>query len=122
MSPLAHTLRMRLLAVGASGTVLATALLIAPLEGEVRQTYNVHHKLPLDDGGTNEFENLVLIRNPPEHYAITNHQKAVTHNVAVGETVVVDFPVPTTSIFPLKGNGNVSKNRVQSNKKGHKGR
>ncbi|HEY9101105.1 lysozyme [Chitinimonas sp.] len=40
MSTLPSVLRARLLAAGATGTVLATALLIAPSEGERRQTYS----------------------------------------------------------------------------------
>jgi hypothetical protein len=31
--------------------------------------WQVHHNLPLDDGGTNDFTNLVLIKNDPYHRA-----------------------------------------------------
>ena len=33
--------------------------------------WQVHHNLPLDDGGTNDFTNLVLIKNDPYHKAVT---------------------------------------------------
>jgi hypothetical protein len=36
-------------------------------QGKVPAGYQVHHKLPLDDGGTNGFDNLVLIKNDPFH-------------------------------------------------------
>ena len=36
--------------------------------------WQVHHKLPLDDGGTNAMDNLVLIKNEPYHKTITNFQ------------------------------------------------
>jgi len=39
MAALTDALRARLLAAGATGTVLAAAMLVAPSEGEVRQTY-----------------------------------------------------------------------------------
>ena len=35
--------------------------------GRVPQGYQVHHLLPLDDGGTNATSNLVLIKNDPDH-------------------------------------------------------
>lgn len=35
--------------------------------------YQDHHKLPLNDGGTNALDNLVLIQNEPYHKVFTNH-------------------------------------------------
>ncbi|MGG1688404.1 HNH endonuclease signature motif containing protein [Pseudalkalibacillus sp. NRS-1564] len=32
-----------------------------------RNGYQVHHKLPLDDGGNNDLSNLILIKNDPNH-------------------------------------------------------
>ncbi len=43
-------------------------------DGLVPDGWQVHHKLPLDQGGTNDLENLVLIKNDPYHKVITNEQ------------------------------------------------
>lgn len=69
-------------------------------DGKVPQGFNVHHKVPIDDGGTNSFDNLVLIRNEPEHYTITNIQRELTKDISYGETKVIDFPVPQGFIYP----------------------
>ncbi|MFZ0155775.1 HNH endonuclease [Pseudomonas sp. Hg3Tf] len=34
--------------------------------------WQVHHVKPLDDGGTNAFDNLTMIKNDPCHTAINN--------------------------------------------------
>jgi len=44
-------------------------------DGLVPKGYQVHHQLPLDDSGTNSFENLVLIKNDPYHKVVTNYQR-----------------------------------------------
>jgi hypothetical protein len=36
-------------------------------KGQVPGDYEVHHKLPLDDGGTNALSNLMLIKADPDH-------------------------------------------------------
>ncbi|TRW18246.1 HNH endonuclease [Glacieibacterium frigidum] len=69
-------------------------------EGKIPQGWQVHHKLPLDDGGTNSFDNLVLIKNDPSHIAITNAQRSLVGDLAVGETRRVDFPVPPGVVYP----------------------
>lgn len=43
-------------------------------DGIVPNGWSVHHKLPLDDGGTNAFNNLSLIENEPFHKVFTNMQ------------------------------------------------
>jgi hypothetical protein len=63
--------------------------------------YQVHHKLPLDDGGTNDFDNLVLIKNDPYHKALTNAQKALTRDMKPGQTIEVDFPAPEGFMYPV---------------------
>jgi hypothetical protein len=68
--------------------------------GRVPEGFQVHHKRPLDDGGSNDFDNLVLIRNDPEHKALTNTQNALTRGMQPGETRVVDFPIPEGSLYP----------------------
>ncbi|MBC1474075.1 hypothetical protein HB852_05570 [Listeria grandensis] len=70
--------------------------------GKVPTGYQVHHKLPLDDGGTNDFKNLVLIKNDPFHKVLTNTQKTLTKDLTVGETVRLEWPIPDGSIYPKK--------------------
>jgi hypothetical protein len=69
-------------------------------QGKVPQGWQVHHKKPLDDGGDNTFNNLVLIKNDPYHQAITNAQKRLVGDLKPGETRAVDFPLPEGSIYP----------------------
>jgi hypothetical protein len=69
-------------------------------QGKVPQGWQVHHKKPLDDGGDNTFNNLVLIKNDPYHQAITNAQKRLVGDLKPGEARTVDFPIPEGSIYP----------------------
>ena len=69
-------------------------------QGKVPQGWQVHHKKPLDDGGDNSFDNLVLIKNDPYHQAITNEQKRLVGDLQPGDTRAVDFPLPQGSIYP----------------------
>jgi hypothetical protein len=62
--------------------------------GRVPQGYQVHHYLPLDDGGTNAPSNLVLIRNDPEHMLVTNHQNALTRGMTPGDSRELGWPMP----------------------------
>jgi hypothetical protein len=74
---------------------------IARLEtGRIPAGWQVHHKLPLDDGGTNAADNLVLIRNDPFHIAITNAQRSAVGDLAVGASRTVDWPVPRGIVYP----------------------
>ena len=68
-------------------------------EGKVPDGFQVHHKLPLDDGGTNDIDNLVLIRHDPYHIAITNEQRKLTRGMEVGETRNMDFPIPEGEVY-----------------------
>ncbi|MGF7155486.1 hypothetical protein [Novosphingobium gossypii] len=71
-------------------------------DGKIPQGYQVHHKLPLDDGGTNDFDNLVLIQNSPYHTALTNAQRELVGDLPVGGSREVDFPVPQGNIYPAQ--------------------
>lgn len=73
--------------------------------GRVPNGWQVHHKLPLDDSGTNTFENLVLIKNEPYHKVITNYQNSFSRNLKNGEVKNVDWPIPNGKIYPknIKG-------------------
>ncbi|MBB1150800.1 HNH endonuclease [Myroides sp. NP-2] len=60
----------------------------------------VHHKLPLDDGGTNDFSNLVLIKNDPYHQALTNYQNKVTKGMKAGDSKSVTWYTMEGNIYP----------------------
>ncbi|MFP3411344.1 T7SS effector LXG polymorphic toxin [Bacillus sp. SIMBA_074] len=62
--------------------------------------WQVHHNLPLDDGGTNAFENLTLIQNHPYHKAITNTQRTLTKGLQPGDSVDISWPIPKYNIYP----------------------
>ena len=69
-------------------------------DGAVPDKYQVHHKLPIDDGGTNSSDNLILIKKDPYHKAITNKQKELTKGMEPGDTKTVDWPDPRGFIYP----------------------
>lgn len=62
--------------------------------------WEVHHKLPLDDGGDNSIENLILILNEPYHKVITNAQKQLVGDLTEGQSRTVKFPIPAGNIYP----------------------
>lgn len=70
--------------------------------GEVPRGWQVHHKLPLDGGGSNDFENLVLVKNSPYYLALTKQQNEQTRDLSEGETRQVDLPVPAGFIYPAR--------------------
>lgn len=72
-------------------------------DGLVPTGYQVHHKIPLDGGGTNSFNNLVLIKNDPYHKVITNTQKSLTSSLQVGDTITLEnWPIPDGVIYPAE--------------------
>lgn len=62
--------------------------------------YDVHHKLPLDDSGTNQFDNLILVKKEPYHKILTNSQMEFSRKMKAGESVKVKFPIPDGIIYP----------------------
>lgn len=68
--------------------------------GFVPERCQVHHKYPLDDSGTNDMDNLVLIENDPYHQAITVHQNANTRGMQVGESKEVPWYTMEGDIYP----------------------
>lgn len=62
--------------------------------------YQVHHKYPLDDSGTNDFDNLVLIKNDPYHKAITAYQNTVTNGMSPGDSRIIDWYIMNGNIYP----------------------
>lgn len=70
-------------------------------DGRIPQGWQVHHKLPLDDGGTNDYSNLVLIKNDPFHKVITNAQNAATRGMTEGQTRLIEqWPIPPGFVYP----------------------
>ncbi|WP_435952933.1 HNH endonuclease signature motif containing protein [Dryocola sp. BD626] len=70
--------------------------------GKSPDGWDVHHKLPLDDGGTNTFDNLVLIEKEPYHKVFTNMQRSATKGMIPGESKVTPWAIPSGTIYPLK--------------------
>lgn len=68
--------------------------------GLVPDGWQVHHKIPLNQGGTNDVENLVLIKNDPYHKVITNEQNSLTKDMKPGDSKTVEFPIPEGDIYP----------------------
>ena len=60
----------------------------------------VHHKLPLDDSGTNALDNLVLIKDSPEHTVLTNAQKKITNGLPHEASKEVLWPIPQGLVYP----------------------
>lgn len=69
-------------------------------DGIAPKGWQVHHRIPLDAGGTNAMDNLVLINNDPYHKVITNYQNASTKGLLPGETKVLEWPIPKENIYP----------------------
>ena len=69
-------------------------------EGKCPKGYQVHHKLSLDDGGDNQFDNLVLIKDEPYHRAVTVFQNSSTSALQPGETQILDWPTVDDYFYP----------------------
>ncbi|WP_369397695.1 PAAR domain-containing protein [Pseudomonas plecoglossicida] len=62
--------------------------------------WQVHHIKPLDDGGTNDFDNLVLIKLESYHRVFTNVQKSLSGGMKEGESRMVDWSMIDVKIYP----------------------
>jgi len=71
-------------------------------KGGVPRGWEVHHKLPIDDSGTNSLDNLVLIQKHQYHKVISNYQRTFARNMKPGEKITIDFPIPDGYIYPKK--------------------
>jgi hypothetical protein len=69
--------------------------------GRIPKDYNIHHKYPLDDGGGNTTDNLILIKHDSvsDHQNFTDYQNSITSGLKPGETKVIDWPVPTGKVY-----------------------
>jgi hypothetical protein len=76
-------------------------------KGKVPDDYVVHHKLPLDDGGSNATSNLVLMKRDPDHKLITNYQNEHSRGMSAGQTRTLEWPMPdsSTRIWPTTPDG-----------------
>lgn len=82
--------------------------------GWVPQGYQVHHRIPLDDGGTNSRDNFILIRDYVEHRALHGYYNPAELRIrllAYGEKAEVALPVPPkdTLVYPNPSMNYVSK-------------
>lgn len=69
--------------------------------GNVPSGWQVHHKIPLDDGGTNAFDNLILIQNSPYHSALSKTQARITKDLPYNASRDVLWPSPNGVIYPV---------------------
>jgi len=81
--------------------------------GRAPKGYQVHHRVPLDDGGTNAYDNLILIRDDVEHRAIHGYYNPGERRIELmkyGEAGEVALPMPPadTIIYPNIAKGYVS--------------
>ena len=68
-------------------------------DGFVQKGYQVHHELPLDDSGTNDFSNLVLIKNAPYYKVITNYQNSIARTMKIGDSKEVLWSIIGKNIY-----------------------
>lgn len=83
-------------------------------EGKPPRGYQVHHRIPLDDGGTNTRDNFILVRDDVEHRALHGYFNPAELRIrllAYGETAEVALPLPPkdTLVYPNPSKGYVAK-------------
>lgn len=70
-------------------------------DGKVPSGWQVHHKIPLDDSGTNAMDNLILIQNSPYHSALSKTQAIITKDLPYNASTNVLWPSPNGVIYPV---------------------
>lgn len=70
-------------------------------DGKVPSGWQVHHKIPLDDSGTNALDNLILIQNSPYHLALSKAQAIITKDLPYNARNNVLWPSPNGVIYPV---------------------
>ncbi|MBL1227063.1 HNH endonuclease [Enterococcus sp. BWR-S5] len=70
--------------------------------GRPPKGWQVHHQLPLDDSGTNDFSNLLLIKTSPDHSVITTYQKNTTGHLLENQSMTLDWPFFNGQVYPTK--------------------
>lgn len=57
-------------------------------KNNVPLNYNIHHKLSLNNNNTNNFKNLILIKNKPYHKIFTNIQSQITKKILINKNKI----------------------------------
>ena len=69
-------------------------------DGFMPKKWQVHHKYSLDDCGTNELSNFILIKNDPFHKSLTVYQNSFANKMKAGDAILVDWPIHFDIIYP----------------------
>ncbi|HAV9731150.1 TPA: HNH endonuclease [Escherichia coli] len=70
-------------------------------EGKAPPGWQVHHKIPLDDSGTNAVDNLILMQTSPYHSALSKTQAIITKDLPYNASTNVLWPSPNGVIYPV---------------------
>jgi hypothetical protein len=89
--------------------------------GNTPRGYEVHHLFPLDDGGDNDDDNLILIENRPCHRAL--HSRTVIANQGInrlktGESITVALPMPPKGCYIVNQQTTLARMRPVSTREG----
>ena len=68
-------------------------------DGLVPKGYQLHHELPLNDSGTNDFSILVLIKNELYHKVITNYQNSFARTMKIWDNKEVLWSIIGKNIY-----------------------
>jgi len=68
--------------------------------GRVPSGWEVHHKIPLDDSGTNSMDNLILMKQSPYHSALTKTQGIIQKDLPYNGTTKILWPSPKGVVYP----------------------
>lgn len=74
--------------------------------------FEVHHKVPLEGGGDNSFDNLLVIKADPFHKALTREYDILTAGWKAGDSGIFKFSL-FQSVFAYGGNWMVFKQAVR---------
>lgn len=68
--------------------------------GKTPDGYQVHHKQPIEWGGTNSHSNLILIENDPYHLAFNSAMGWIAdRKVPPGTTIQIPVPIPSGKVY-----------------------
>jgi hypothetical protein len=82
-----------------SAELLDQMAITGELPSGMGQFYQIHHKIPREFGGTNDFDNLMIIRQDPYHAALSREIQLLTPGMSAGHTVEVMIPIFQGKIF-----------------------
>jgi hypothetical protein len=78
---------------------ISKAAITAMKAGRTPAGFNTHHKLPIHGGGTNDFKNLILIKDKPYHDEIHRVLTPQVSGMAAGDSRTVKIPTPGGNVF-----------------------